>query len=49
MTWQTLTNLDHDKFNYYPFMISLDKYNDSFNNAVDDLTVEVLFQVKQMV
>ena len=30
-------------------MISLDKYNESFNNAVDDLTVEVLFQVKQMV
>ena len=30
-------------------MISLDKYNESFNNAADDLTVEVLFQVKQMV
>ena len=30
-------------------MISLDKYNESFNNAVDDLTAEVLFQVKQMV
>ena len=49
MTWQTLTILDHDKFNYYPFMISLDKYNESYNNAVDDLTAEVLFQVKQMV
>ena len=30
-------------------MISLDKYNESYNNAVDDLTAEVLFQVKQMV
>ena len=30
-------------------MISLDKYNESYNNAVDDLTAEVVFQVKQMV
>ena len=30
-------------------MISLDKYNESYNNAVDDLTVDVLFQVKRMV
>ena len=30
-------------------MISLDKYNEIYNNAVNDLTADVLFQVKQMV
>ena len=33
--------LNHVKFNYYPFMISLDKHNGSCNNVVDDSSVKV--------
>ena len=37
----TLIELNHVKFNYYPFMVSLDKHNGSCNNAVDDSSVKV--------
>ena len=41
MARPTLTDLDPVKFNYYPFMISLDICNGSCNSAVDDLSAKV--------
>ena len=36
----TLIDLNPAKLNYYPFMISLDKCNGSYN-AVDDLSTKI--------
>ena len=36
----TLIDLNPFKLNYYPFIISLNKYNGSFN-AVDDLSATI--------
>ena len=41
MTRPTLIDLNHVKFNYFPFMISLDKCNGSCNNSVDELSAKV--------
>ena len=41
MTRPTLIELDPVKFNYYPFMISLDKCNGSCKTAADDLSGKV--------
>ena len=40
MIRSTLVNLNPIKVNYYPFMISLDKYNGSCN-VDDDLHTEI--------
>ena len=40
MIRSTLVNLNPIKVNYYPFMISLDKYNGSYN-VDDDLHTEI--------
>ena len=40
MIRSTLVNLNPIKVNYYPFMISLDKYNGSCN-VDDDLYTEI--------
>ena len=39
-TRPTLIDLNHVKFNYYPFRTSLDKCNES-RNAVDDLSTKI--------
>ena len=41
MARPTLIDLNPAKCNYYPFMISLDKCNESSNNAVDGLSPKV--------
>ena len=41
MARPTLIDLNPVRFNYYPFIISLDKCNVSSNNAVDDLSLKV--------
>ena len=41
MTISTLIDLNPIKFNYYPFMISVDKCNGSCNNGVADLPAKV--------
>ena len=37
----TLNNLNPAKFNHYPFMVSLDKCNGNWNNAVGNLSAKV--------
>ena len=37
-------DLNPVKFNYYPFIISLDKCNGSFNHAVDGLSAKICFK-----
>ena len=49
MTRPTVINLNSVKFNYYVFMISLDKCNGICNNAIDDFSAKHIFQVKQKV
>ena len=50
MTRPTVINLNSVKFNYYVFMISLDKCNGICNNAIDDFFLQKhIFQVKQKV
>ena len=50
MTRPTVINLNSFKFNYYVFMISLDKCNGICNNAIDDFFLQKhIFQVKQKV
>ena len=41
MTILTLIDLNPVKFNYYPFMISLDKCNGTCNNTFDNLSAKV--------
>ena len=41
MTRPTLVDLNFVKFNYFSFMIGLDKYSESCNNAVDGLSSKV--------
>ena len=41
MTRPTLIGLTPVKFDYYPFMIRLDKCSGTCNNAVDDLPANV--------
>ena len=41
MTRPTLIDLNLVKFNYYPFMISLNKSSGSCNNVFDDLSAKV--------
>ena len=40
MVRPTLIDLNPVKLNYFPFMISLDKCNESCNNAPDDISAE---------
>ena len=40
MARPTLTDLNLVELNYYPFLITLDKYNGSCN-AVDDLSMKI--------
>ena len=49
MTRPTVINLNSVKFNYYVFMISLDKCNGICNNAIGDFSAKHIFQVKQKV
>ena len=41
MTRPTLKYVNPVKFNYYPFIISLDKYNGSCNNVVNGFSAKV--------
>ena len=44
--WLDLVLLDPIELNYYPFIISLDKFNESCN-AVDDFSTKYVFPIKQ--
>ena len=46
MTRPTFIDLNHFKFNYYPYMIRLDKCNGSCNNATDNLSAKICDQSK---
>ena len=46
MIWATLIDFGPVNLNYYPFMISLDKYSRSCN-SVDDLSTKRYVPVKQ--
>ena len=41
MTRPILNDVNPVKFNYYPFIISVDKYNGSCNNTFNDLSAKV--------
>ena len=45
----TLIDLNPLNFNYYPFMISLDKCNGSCNNVVDGLSPKAYVSLKRKV
>ena len=46
MIMPTVMDLNPSELNYYPFMISLDKCNGSFN-AVDDLSTKICVTTKK--
>ena len=47
ITRLTVIHLDPVKFNYYLFVISLDKCNGSCNNAVGNLSAKVFVSTKK--
>ena len=47
VTRPTLIDLNPVKFNYYPFMVSLDKFDWNSNNAADDLSAKVCVPSKK--
>ena len=49
VTRPTLIDLNPVKFNYYPFMVSLDKFDWNSNNAADDLSAKVCVPSKKKV